>query len=56
MPSAPDDDARALDDEELDQLVMPKFDGIGHDAGWINAVRRQAPAHAQLLKAAMDRF
>ncbi len=56
MPSAPGDDARALDDEELDQLVMPKFDGIGHDAGWINAVRRRAPAHAQLLKAAMDRF
>ena len=26
------DDARALDEDELDQLVMPTFDGIGHDA------------------------
>ena len=56
MPSAPGDDRRALDEQELDQLVMPTFDGIGHDARWINAVRATAPAHAQILKAAMDRF
>jgi cytosine/adenosine deaminase-related metal-dependent hydrolase len=56
MPSASGDDTRALDDEELDQLVMPTFDGIGHDARWVNAVRTRAPAHAQILKAAMHRF
>ena len=34
MPSAAGDDTRALDEEELDQLVMPTFDGIGHDGRW----------------------
>jgi hypothetical protein len=56
MPSAHGDDTRALDEQELDQLVMPAFDGIGHDTRWINAVRTRAPAHAQILKAAMARF
>jgi cytosine/adenosine deaminase-related metal-dependent hydrolase len=56
MPSAAGDDRRALDEQELDQLVMPTFDGIGHDARWINTVRATAPAHAQVLRAAMDRF
>jgi 5-methylthioadenosine/S-adenosylhomocysteine deaminase len=56
MPSASGDDTRALDDEELDQLVMPTFDGIGHNAGWIAAVRKRAPAYAQVLRMAMDRF
>ena len=56
MPSAPGDDVRALDEQELDQLVMPAFDGIGHDARWINTVRETAPPHAQVLKAAMERF
>ena len=35
MPSATGDDSRALDEHELDQLVMPTFDSIGHDATWI---------------------
>ena len=56
MPSAPGDDSRALDEHELDELVMPTFDGIGHDARWINSVRDRAPAHAQILKEAMKRF
>lgn len=56
MPSAPGDDSRALDEHELDQLVMPTFDGIGHDAKWIKDVRDRAPAYAPVLKAAMDRF
>jgi 5-methylthioadenosine/S-adenosylhomocysteine deaminase len=56
MPSASGDDTRALDDEELDQLVMPTFDGIGHDAAWTAAVRKRAPAYAQVLRTAMDRF
>ena len=25
---------RALTDDELDQLAMPPFDGLGHDAAW----------------------
>jgi 5-methylthioadenosine/S-adenosylhomocysteine deaminase len=56
LPSAAGDDARALDEEELDQLVMPTFDGIGHDGRWISAVRKRAPAHAQVLRQATDRF
>jgi cytosine/adenosine deaminase-related metal-dependent hydrolase len=56
MPSATTDGSRALDEDELDQLVMPTFDGIGHDAKWINAVRDRAPAHAQILREAMKRF
>ena len=56
MPSATGDDRRALDEQELDQLVMPTFDGIGHDGRWVDTVRATAPAHAQVLKAAMDRF
>jgi len=56
LPAAGDDEARALDDEELDQLVMPTFDGIGHDAGWQMAVRSRAPAHAPVLRDAMSRF
>ena len=56
MPSAAGDDARALDDDELDQLVMPTFDSIGHDGRWLGSVARRAPAYAPVLKAAIDRF
>jgi cytosine/adenosine deaminase-related metal-dependent hydrolase len=56
MPSAKDDDSRALDEDELDQLVMPTFDGIGHDATWCKSVIRRAPAHAEILRTAMARF
>ena len=56
LPAAGDEDARALDDEELDQLVMPSFDGIGHDAAWRTDVRRRAPAYAPVLDDAMGRF
>jgi cytosine/adenosine deaminase-related metal-dependent hydrolase len=56
MPSATDDDTRALDDDELDRLVMPSFDGLGHDAAWRDSVRRRAPAHAEVLRIAMSRF
>lgn len=49
-------EARALDDDELEQLVMPAFDGIGHDAAWRRAVRRRSPAYASVLVDAMDRF
>ena len=56
LPAAGDPDARALDDVELDQLVMPTFDGIGHDAAWRADVLRRAPAYAPTLPAAMARF
>jgi hypothetical protein len=56
LPRAAGDDTRALDDEELDQLVMPTFDRIAHDAVWRDMVRRRAPDHADLLTTAMLRF
>jgi hypothetical protein len=56
MPAAADDGTRALDDDELDRLVMPTFDRVGHDAAWCESVRRRAPAHAEVLRAAMSRF
>lgn len=56
IPPAGQSTTRALDDDELDQLVMPTFDAIGHDAGWRDDVRLRAPAHALILGAAMDGF
>jgi hypothetical protein len=56
MPSAAGDDTRALDEDELDQLVMPTFDTIGHDGRWLGSVALRAPAYAQVLKEAIDRF
>lgn len=57
MPAGVDGEARALDEDELDNLVMPEFDGIGHDAAWRDRVRRLAPEHARdVLRAAMGRF
>jgi 5-methylthioadenosine/S-adenosylhomocysteine deaminase len=47
---------RALDDDELAALVMPTFDGIGHDAAWRRSVRDGVPAHAAILGEAMERF
>lgn len=49
-------DARALDDDELEQLVMPTFDRIGHDAAWRSRVRSMAPEYAAVLRDAMARF
>lgn len=49
-------DARALDDDELEQLVMPTFDQIGHDAAWRSRVRSMAPDYAAILSDAMARF
>jgi cytosine/adenosine deaminase-related metal-dependent hydrolase len=54
MPGADGEGARALTDEELDQLAMPPFDGVGHDAGWFASVRRHCPAHAEILAGLPD--
>ena len=56
IPPAGEDGAKALDDDELDKLVMPAFDGIGHDLGWRARVRDTAPAHAPILTDAIKRF
>ncbi|CAN5690145.1 amidohydrolase family protein [soil metagenome] len=56
LPPMGQDSTRALDDEELDALVMPRFDSITHDAGWRRTVRRTAPAHAPVLVDALARF
>lgn len=56
IPPAGQSATRALDDDELDQLVMPTFDGIGHDAGWRELVRRTAPVHASVLRNAVNAF
>ncbi len=48
--------ARALTDDELDQLAMPKFDGIGHTAAWLDRVRRRCPAHAPVLRDLHEEF
>jgi cytosine/adenosine deaminase-related metal-dependent hydrolase len=40
---------RALDDAELDELEMPAFDGLGHDAKWFALVKKLCPAHAEVL-------
>ncbi|MEO6570311.1 MAG: amidohydrolase family protein, partial [Ilumatobacteraceae bacterium] len=56
LPAAGHDGSRALDDEELDRLVMPTFDGIGHDARWRTAVRHRTPDHALVLRTAIGRF
>ena len=56
LPPAGEDGTRALDDAELDQLVMPSLDGVGHDAAWRNDVIARAPDHAPVLRDAMRRF
>ncbi len=49
LPGPDGTEARALTDDELDQLSMPAFDGIGHDAAWFRRLRRSCPAHADVL-------
>ena len=58
-PTCPEPDggeARALTDDELDQLAMPTFDGIGHTAAWFERVRRSCPDHAEILCDLGDEF
>ena len=56
LPGPDGREARALTDDELDQLAMPEFDGIGHDAAWLDRVRRTCPAHAEILRDLADEF
>ena len=49
LPGPDGGEARALTDDELDQLAMPTFDGIGHTAAWFERVRRSCPDHAEIL-------
>jgi len=49
MPGPTGVEARRLDDDELDQLVMPPLDGLVHDAAFFDRLASLAPAHAKLL-------
>ena len=51
MPAGPPGtEARELSAEELDQLVMPEFDGIAHTADFFERLRRTCPDHAEILR------
>ena len=56
LPGPDGGEARALTDDELDQLAMPAFDGIGHTATWFERVRRSCPDHAEILCDLGDEF
>ncbi|MGH8978301.1 MAG: amidohydrolase family protein [Acidimicrobiia bacterium] len=56
LPGPDGAEARALTDDELDQLAMPPFDGLGHDAKWFDRVRRACPNHAEVLSDLGDEF
>ncbi len=56
LPGPDGGEARALTDDELDQLAMPTFDGIGHTAAWFERVRRSCPDHAEILCDLGDEF
>lgn len=49
------DGARALTDDELDQLVVPPAPSLAHDAAWFAAVERAKP-HAAMLRQLRSRF
>jgi cytosine/adenosine deaminase-related metal-dependent hydrolase len=50
-----DDGARALTDDDLDQLVVPKVASLAHDAAWFDAVGRAKP-HAAMLRSLRARW
>lgn len=54
FPPAFDPRARRLDDDELDELVMPTFDGLGHGSDWAGLVSSLCPAHAPVLLDVID--
>ena len=56
MPGPEGGEARALNEDELDQLAMPPFDGIGHTAAWLQQLRRRSPAHAPVLRDLHEEF
>ena len=56
MPAADGGEARALDDEELDQLVMPPIEPLVHDAAFFRRLDELAPPHARVLTKVAERF
>ncbi len=54
LPPEFDPQARALDDAELEALVMPPLDGLGHGADWADLVRQRCPVHAPMLLDVLD--
>ena len=49
MPGPEGTEARALDDDELDQLVMPPLEGLSQDAAFFRRLDELAPPHARML-------
>ena len=49
MPGPDGTEARALDDDELDQLVMPPLEGLAQDAAFFRRLDELAPPHARML-------
>ena len=49
MPGPDGTEARALDDDELDQLVMPPLEGLSQDAAFFRRLDELAPPHAGML-------
>jgi cytosine/adenosine deaminase-related metal-dependent hydrolase len=57
MPAGPPGtEARELSADELDQLVMPEFDGIAHTADFFERLRRTCPDHAEILRDLREEF
>ena len=49
MPAPDQATTRELTTDELDQLTMPEFDGIGHERDWFTRQQRLCPPHAKIL-------
>ncbi|MDP9071380.1 MAG: amidohydrolase family protein [Actinomycetota bacterium] len=49
MPAPGGVEARRLDDDELDRLVMPPLEGLVHDHAFFRRLESTAPRHARML-------
>ncbi|HEX2064167.1 MAG TPA: amidohydrolase family protein, partial [Acidimicrobiales bacterium] len=49
MPGPGADEARRLDDDELDRLVMPPLEGLLHDGAFFDRLQSTVPDHARML-------
>lgn len=56
MPGPGGVDARRLDDDELDGLVLPPLDGLVHDRAFFDRLDTITPAHARILTELRNAF
>ena len=56
MPGPEGGASKALDDEELEHLVMAPLDSLAHDAAFFDRIDRDAAEHAQILRRVRERF